>query len=182
MMEVKADLSDSRSNSSGEESFQQLFKQHYSLVVRKALVIVKEQALAEDIAQEVFVKLYHADRKAIENIQGWLTKVAVTTAYNHIRTEKRHHAREEKQKRFGKNAVGSVEERYMALEDIQEVQKVLMKLSERDRDILIMKFSGYSYEEIAESNGLEKISVGTLLARAKKRFRDFYAEERGDDQ
>ncbi|MBX0314072.1 sigma-70 family RNA polymerase sigma factor [Planomicrobium chinense] len=182
MMEVKANLSDSHSNSSGEESFQELFKQHYSLVVRKALVIVKEQALAEDIAQEVFVKLYHADRKAIENIQGWLTKVAVTTAYNHIRTEKRHHAREEKQKRFGKNAVGSVEDRYLELEDAQEVQKVLLKLSERDRDILIMKYSGYSYEEIAQSNGLEKISIGTLLARAKKRFRDFYAEERGDDQ
>jgi RNA polymerase sigma factor (sigma-70 family) len=181
-MEVKANLSGTRNNSSNEESFQDLFKQHYSLVVRKALFIVKELALAEDIAQEVFVKLYHADRKTITNIEGWLTKVAVTTAYNHIRTEKRHLARTEKQKTVEKSAAGSAEDRYMTLEEVLEVQKALMKLPERDRDILILKFSGYSYEEIAEKSGLEKISIGTLLARAKKRFRNSYLEERGEDQ
>jgi len=180
-MEVKANLSETSNNSSTGDSFQQLFQQHYSLVVRKALVIVKEQALAEDIAQEVFVKLYHTDRKAIKSLEGWLAKVAVTTAYNHIRTEKRHHAREDKQKRFETNAAGSVEDRYVTLEDIEEVQKALMKLSERDRDILIMKFSGYSYEEIAQNNGVDKLSIGTLLARAKKRFKDSYMEERGED-
>ncbi|MGK7377332.1 RNA polymerase sigma factor SigX [Planococcus sp. 1R117A] len=182
MMEVKANLSNDKNNSSKEDTFQNLFKQHYSLVVRKALVIVKEQAIAEDIAQEVFVKLYHTDRKTIENIHGWLTKVTVNTAYNHIRTEKRHHARKDKQKIYENSASGSVEERYMELEDINEVQKILMKLSERDRDILIMKFSGYSYEEIAKDKGVEKISIGTLLARAKKRFKDSYMEERGEDK
>lgn len=182
MMEVEAELSVNSNDSSKEDTFQHLFKQHYPLVVRKALIIVKEQAVAEDIAQEVFVKLYHTDRKTIGNIQGWLTKVAVNTAYNHIRTEKRHHARTDKQKRYEKNAVGSVEDNYMMLEDINEVQKTLMKLPQRDRDILIMKFSGYSYEEIAKDKGVEKISIGTLLARAKERFKKSYMEERRDDQ
>jgi RNA polymerase sigma factor (sigma-70 family) len=181
-MEVKANLSESSNDSSKEDSFQQLFMEHYSLVVRKVLVIVKDQAVAEDVAQEVFVKLYHSDRNAIGNIPGWLTKVAVNTAYNHIRTEKRHHARKDKQKRYGKIAVGSVEDKYMTLEDITEVQKALMKLPQRDRDILIMKFSGYSYEEIAKNKGIDRMSIGTLLARAKKRFKNSYMEGRREEK
>lgn len=181
-MEVKAGLSENTNNSSNEESFQLLFQQHYPLVVRKILVIVKEQSIAEDIAQEVFVKLYRTDRNAIINLPAWLTKVAVTTAYNHIRTEKRHRARQDKQKMFGKKATSSVEDKYMEHEDIDEVQKSLMKLSERDRELLIMKFSGYSYEEIARHIGIEIGSVGTLLARAKQRFKQSYMEGRGKDQ
>jgi RNA polymerase sigma factor (sigma-70 family) len=177
-MEVKAGLSDNSKVSSKEDAFQELFQQHYSLVVRKVLVIVKEQSVAEDIAQEVFVKLYHTDRRTINNMPGWLTKVAVNTAYNHIRTEKRHHARKEKQKMYETDEAGSVEDRYLELEDIHEVHKTLMKLSERDRDILIMKYSGFSYEEIAKNKGIEKISIGTLLARAKQRFKDSYMEGR----
>lgn len=180
-MEVEAHLSENSKDSPNEDSFQQLFQQHYSLVVRKVLVIVKEQTIAEDIAQEVFVKLYKADWKTVGNIQGWLAKVAVHTAYNHIRTEKRHHARNEKQQRFEKDADRSIEDRFLMLEDISEVQKTLLKLSDRDRDILIMKFSGYSYEEIAENKGIEKLSIGALLARAKKRFKQSYLEGRGEN-
>ncbi|WKA56499.1 RNA polymerase sigma factor SigX [Planococcus shixiaomingii] len=181
-MEVKANLSDNSRDSSTEDAFQEMFQQHYALVVRKVLVIVKEQSVAEDIAQEVFVKLYHTDRNAINNIPGWLSKVAVNTAYNHIRTEKRHHARRDKQKIYETIDAGSIEEGYMKLEDINEVQKILMKLPQRDRDILIMKYSGFSYEEIAENKGIEKVSIGTLLARAKQRFKDSYLEGRREQK
>lgn len=181
-MEGEANLSENNSNPSKEEAFQDIFKRHYPFVVRKVMMIVKEQSIAEDIAQDVFVKLYHTDRKAIENLPGWLTKVAINTAYNHIRTEKRHHARKNKQGLYERQTAGSIEEGYMKLEDINEVQNILMKLPERDRDILIMKFSGYSYEEIAKSKGLERSSIGTLLVRAKQRFKKCYLEERREEK
>jgi RNA polymerase sigma factor (sigma-70 family) len=180
-MEEKANLPDNKKDPSREETFQDLFKQHYSHVVRKIMLIVKEQSIAEDIAQEVFVKLYHTDRETIDHIPGWLTKVAVNTAYNYIRTEKRHHARKDKQEIFQIHSVGTVEDRFIKLEEINEVQRSLMKLPEKDRDILIMKFSGYSYEEIAKSKGLEKTSIGTSIARAKKRFKRFFMEERREE-
>ena len=112
-MEVKPILSENNNRPSNDETFQELFKQHYPHVVRKVMIIVKEQSTAEDIAQEVFVKLYHTDRNTIDNLLGWLTKVAVHTAYNHIRTEKRHEARKDKQKIYESGSVGSVEDRYM---------------------------------------------------------------------
>lgn len=176
-MEEAADLPEVPRNLSTEEEFQGLFKQHYPHIVRKVMVIVKDQALAEDIAQEVFVKLYHTDRTTIDHLAGWLTKVAVNTAYNQIRSEKRHQARKEKQGLLESGEGGSVDDGYLKREELGEVQKTLMRLSERDRDLLIMRYSGYSYEEIAESKGLEKTSVGALLARAKGRFKKMYMEE-----
>lgn len=181
-MEEAADLSEVLNNLSNEEEFQLLFKQHYPKVVWKVMIIIKDRSLAEDITQEVFVKLYHIDRATIDNLPAWLTKVAINTAYNHIRTEKRHQARKAKQKAVEREESGSVDEAFMRREELGEVQKTLMRLSERDRNLLIMKFSGYSYQEIAESTGLEKTSIGALLARAKGRFKKMYVEERTEKE
>src|SRR5690606_8149349 len=59
------------------------------------------------------------------------------------------------------------------------VHQVLESLSERDRTCLIMRFSGFSYQEIAEVIGVSKNSVGTILLRAMRRFRREY-ENRGE--
>jgi len=182
MMEEAANLPEVPSNLSDEEAFQVLFKQYYPQVVWKVMIILKDRPLAEDVAQEVFVKLYHADRSAIDNLPGWLTKVAVNTAYNQVRTEKRHMARKQKQQAEERIWPRSVEEAYVKHEELGEVQKTLMRLSEQDRDLLVMRFSGYSYEEIAENKGLEKSSIGALLARAKSRFKKMYAEEGTENQ
>lgn len=181
-MEEAAGLPEMPDDLSNNEEFQVLFKLHYPHVVRKVMVIVTEQSLAEDIAQEVFVKLYYTDKTAIDNLPAWLTKVAINTAHNHIRTEQRHQARKGKQKMAEREETGSIEDIYMKREELGEVQKTLMRLSDRDRELLIMKFSGYSYDEIAESKGLEKTSVGALLARAKSRFKKTYMEERTDKE
>lgn len=180
-MEVETGSSTPANNLS-DKMFQDLFKRHYALIVRKVMILVKEQSVAEDIAQEVFMKLYHTDRSTINNLSGWLTKVAANTAYNHIRTEQRHRARTTKQETYERQETGSIEDRYMELEDIQDVQKILMKLPERDRDILLMKFSGYSYEEIAKTKSVEKTSIGALLVRAKNRFKKIYLEERTESE
>jgi DNA-directed RNA polymerase specialized sigma24 family protein len=42
-------------------------------------------------------------------------------------------------------------------------------MSKRDMMCLILKHSGYSYEEIAISLGIKKTSVGTTIARAQKK-------------
>ena len=40
----------------------------------------------------------------------------------------------------------------------------------RDREILLMRYSGFSYREIAEAVGVAASSIGTLLSRAERRF------------
>ncbi len=69
-------------------TFEDLFKQYYAYAVKQIIWIVKDQSIAEELAQEVFLQLYRSDWKAIENIPGWLIKSSTYVAYNHLRSEK----------------------------------------------------------------------------------------------
>ncbi|HHY79504.1 MAG TPA: RNA polymerase subunit sigma, partial [Thermoanaerobacter sp.] len=58
-----------------------------------------------------------------------------------------------------------------------KVKEVLLKMNKRDMMCLILKHSGYSYEEIAISLGIKKSSVGKTVARAQKKFKELYEKE-----
>lgn len=52
-------------------------------------------------------------------------------------------------------------------------------MNERDRTILLMKFSGFQYKEIADVLHIDISSIGTLLVRAKQKFRKMYKQVEG---
>lgn len=58
-----------------------------------------------------------------------------------------------------------------------EVDDIMNRLSWRDQLLLKLRMSGFSYREIAEAMDLAIGSVGTLLNRAMKRFREEYERE-----
>ncbi|MEB8957689.1 sigma factor-like helix-turn-helix DNA-binding protein, partial [Bacillus cereus] len=53
---------------------------------------------------------------------------------------------------------------------------ILNKMNERERTLLLMKFSGFQYKEVAEILQIEISSIGTLLVRAKMKFRKIYKQ------
>jgi RNA polymerase sigma-70 factor (ECF subfamily) len=55
-------------------------------------------------------------------------------------------------------------------EEIERARKALEALSQRDREMLLLRQEGFSYKEIAEVAGVSHRSVGTILARALQRF------------
>jgi len=56
----------------------------------------------------------------------------------------------------------------------EKVRKTLNLLSKRDKEVLVLKYSGYSYDEIAKTLKLNKSSVGTIIARAQKSFKSIF--------
>ncbi len=67
-------------------------------------------------------------------------------------------------------------------EDAAVTRKVLELLPEKDRSCLLLRFSGMSYSEIARAVGVKESSVGTLLARARARFRSEFIRLKGSDE
>ena len=59
-------------------------------------------------------------------------------------------------------------------ERIADVRRALETLSDRDRQMLLMREEGFRYKEIAEAVGVRPTSVGALVARALKRFSAAY--------
>ncbi|MCR8981837.1 RNA polymerase sigma factor SigX [Brevibacillus laterosporus] len=158
-------------------TFEDLFKQYYVYVVKQIVWIVKNQPIAEELAQEVFLQLYRNDWKEIKNLSGWLIKSSTYVAYNYLRSEKRHQAKIDKTIQDHEvQHVSSLDDDWIRQEEITKAQIVLSNMSERDRTILLMKFSGFQYKEIAEVFQIDISSIGTLLVRAKQKFRNIYQQ------
>lgn len=161
------------------DDFEMLFKNYYPSVVRQVMRIIPSQSVAEDIAQDVFLRFYHTDRSEIEHVSAWLIKMSINASYNYLRSEKRHLARIEKETIHSSGIAPSTESRWLEQEEITVVRNILAQMDSRERNLLLMKYSGFSYDELAEAVDIKKGSVGTLLSRAKNKFRERYKQIRG---
>jgi RNA polymerase sigma factor (sigma-70 family) len=166
-----------------EIGFDEAFTLHHRTVFRCARSIVQDAALAEDITQEVFMRLYkNIDSiKDEEMLRPWLIRVALNLSRNAIRGNIRANVREENYfKEVEENAVFEPEIDLERREQAKEVQRALQKVKEPLRSCLVLKQQGLSYKEIAEALSLNETSIGTFVARARKEFVRFYGKIGGE--
>lgn len=159
--------------------FDEAFMLHHRTVFRAAYSVVRDTALAEDVTQEVFLRLYQ-NLDSIENpeaLRPWLIRVALNVAKNSLRTKIRANTREENYvKETGFSESYSVELDFERHEKQNEVHRALNKVKEPLRSCLILRQQGFSYREIAESLSLNEKSVGQYLARGRREFMRFYGK------
>jgi len=158
-------------------SFDDAFTQYHRTVFRTARSVVQDGGLAEDVTQEVFLRLYkHIDSISdSEMLRPWLIRVALNVARNTIRGNIRANTREENYvKESGDLFERSIEIDYEEAAGINEIYRALNKIKEPLRSCLILKQQGMSYKEIASSLELNEGSIGTYVARARAEFSRFY--------
>ena len=147
-------------------SVRSFFDEWYPTLVRSLRRRLGDADLAEDIAQEAFVRLL--DHQPT-NPRAWLFTVAVNLVSDHTRSAAGRARRLALVDRDG--ARGDAPDAVLARADlVQEVHATLARLSERDRTLLLLHHGGYSYAEVAERIGVAPSSVGPLVTRAQRRF------------
>jgi RNA polymerase sigma-70 factor (ECF subfamily) len=159
--------------------FDEAFTLHHRTVFRVAYSVVRDVALAEDVTQEVFLRLYK-NLDSIDNpemLRPWLIRVALNVAKNALRTKIRANTHEEKYvKETEDSDIYSVELDFERHEEQDEVYRALNKVKEPLRSCLILRQQGLSYREIAESLSLNEKSIGQFIARGRKEFMRFYGK------
>lgn len=163
-----------------EESFQKNYEKYYPVVYKQIYYLIGNNRLAEDLTQEAFIKYYNT-KTDIKYVGAWLSKVATNTAYNHFRDEKRRMNREEEAIIEETNQIYCIEDGLSRSEDILKVRNILLQLSEQQRICLVLKFSGYSYDEIHQATGISKKNISQLIARGKQKFVSLYKKEGDPD-
>jgi RNA polymerase sigma-70 factor (ECF subfamily) len=160
--------------------FDDLFQRLYPSLYRYLHRLTGDADVAEDIAQEAFVRLLKQPLPEDE-VRPWL----FTVAMNLVRDRAR---RTERRQRLLTTAPPLVsvtilpDDHVEQNERIESVRAALRKLPDRDRQLLLMREEGFKYEEIAAVIGVAPASVGTLIARALRRFVDVYrAQSTVDD-
>lgn len=159
-----------------EDELRKLFDEYYLPVMRYLNHLTGEVTVAQDLSQEVFLKLYYQGPSDLASPRAWLFRVATNLGYNYLRQQGNRERREVAVSQSNPG-ISDLSELVVRDEERVTVHQVLESLSERDRTCLIMRFSGFSYQEIAEVIGVKKSSVGTILLRAMRKFRREYEDK-----
>jgi len=165
----------------GAPSFDEAFTLHHRAVFRAAYALVRDAGLAEDVTQEVFLKLYQhlGSLRDEEHVRPWLLRVASNTALNTIRSRGRAGTREEEFASAatvgGSEPVG-IEADYDRRTEIEEARRALASIKEPMRSCLLLKQQGLSYKEIAQTLSINETNVGSLIARGRKEFMRVYGK------
>lgn len=147
-----------------------LFHTYHEPLVRYLVRRLGDRDWAEEIAQETFVRALRQEQIVSE--RAWLFAVAT----NLVRDEARKDARRRRHLELLREQARveeAVEPEPTSLERAQEAamaRRALECLSERDREALLMREEGLDYQEIAAALELSVGSVGTTLARARRRL------------
>lgn len=165
--------------------FEALFMEHWEAVVRILRRLVGDPAEAEDLALEVFLRLHRHNQKQStpENPGGWLYQVATRLGLNAIRASQR---REQYELTAGRAALEEAQaptpaEALALAEERRQVRRALARLPERQSQLLTLRYSGFSYKEIASALNVAHASIGPLLVRAEREFEKQYRTLAEDD-
>ena len=170
-------------------AFEELMARNQSKVASILYHFLGSSDLAEDLTQEVFTHLYRAaaSYEPTARFSTWLFRIVHNIALNALRTKRRHPEKSFSDARetdrsgeyptFEESILeksGLIPTRLAEKRELQKiVQDAVNALPLRQREaILLHRFQGKSYQEIAEVMNLSVSAVKSLLCRARLSLRE----------
>jgi RNA polymerase sigma-70 factor (ECF subfamily) len=166
------------------EAFSELIRRFRKPLINFLYRILANPAEAEDLAQEVFVRVFQSasryEPKA--SFTTWLYRIATNLALNHIRDHRPHQmisvdSTEEEDPKGGTLQLPDpqplVEEAMLEQERVRQIRKAVANLPENQRLALVLtKYQGRSLKETAEILKCSEAAVKSLIFRAYSTLRE----------
>ncbi|TCS81253.1 RNA polymerase sigma factor [Tepidibacillus fermentans] len=149
-----------------QDAFEQLITRYKGAVYRQAYAMLGDHMEAEDVTQEVFVKIYYSlsSLESAYAFTSWLTKITFNLCYDLIEKRKKKVTvtSENLDQLTRPNPPPS--SRLIERKDLQlTLQEAMQNLSLEHREVIVLRdIQGYSYDEIAK---LLKVPSGTVKSR-----------------
>jgi RNA polymerase sigma-70 factor (ECF subfamily) len=163
-----AEDGDAQQRTTTDEVVRALVAEHGSAVYRLAVSIVRDQALAEDVTQETFIKAWQRrdTYRGEAPVRHWLLRIAHNVAVSTLRSL-REEARDPRSL-----PDGHAQPVAAAVESRIAIHEALAQLDPLSRSIVILReIEGLSYAEICEVLGVAMPTVKTRLFRARAALR-----------
>ena len=168
-----------------EASFNYLAEKHHRRVIHFLFRMVGNQAIAEELAQEVFLRVYRArgSYRAEARFTTWLYRIATNLAVNYARDTRHERTAQTVYLDQPDEETGtspdladdepSAEERLVRDERMAAIRRHVMALPERQRMAVLMhKYQGMDYRQIGEVLKLSESATKSLLFRAYQTLRE----------
>jgi len=152
-----------------DRSFERLYRKHAGDVYRYALVVLRNEADAEDVTQTTFLNAYRAyeNGERPQKPQNWLIAIAHNVCRQRFRQSQRRPNEVAYEEELAEAVV--VDDAVSA----EDIRRALGHLAFNQRAALVMReLEGRSYQEIAEILELSVSAVETLIFRARRALRE----------
>lgn len=164
-----------------EAEFEAIFREHYQRIVCVIRRVLHSDSETEEVCAEVFLRLYRSGPGVAAGglVGGWLYRTATRAAIDALRANRRRGVEEDLEcagvvlSEDGESPLA----RLLRAESIAKVRDVLAQLKTEKAQLLLLRHSGLSYQEIAEAMRVRPNSVGTRLARAEAEFSSLYERQ-----
>ena len=162
-----------------EQFIEQAMAEFESPLIGYATTILNDADRARDVVQDTFIRLCQQDvEKVRDSLKSWLFTVCRNRALDLLRKDKRIQPLDEIrwQKVAGPGLQPDEQSEHM--ERMSRVMKTLDRLSENQREVILLKFQqGLSYQEIQKVTGLKSGNIGFLIHTGLKRLRDLLPKD-----
>ena len=175
--EFSDDFLVSASKQGDHAAFEALVNRYRKMVARTVKGMLGDSVYAEDIGQEVFIKLYYSlsEFRGDAKLSTYIQKIAVNLTLNELKRRKRFFSL------FTHKADNELYEYDIAGEDVESkhdakatVEKALETLEPKFRAVVAMRMlQGYSTKETAKILGVPEGTVLSRLSRAQERLREY---------
>uniref|UniRef100_A0A7C2JZA7 RNA polymerase sigma factor n=1 Tax=Schlesneria paludicola TaxID=360056 RepID=A0A7C2JZA7_9PLAN len=163
-----------------KSAFGELVLRYERRVLRLILQFIRDETLAEDLAQETFVRAYQRldQFDPSRRFGPWLFRIAVNLTLDHLRRRKRRGLWALFSETPGDRTPDpAVVDPRQALDLSQEVQKVLEQLPESYRTVLVLRdLENFSTSEIAAILNRKEATIRWRLAEARTRFQQLWTK------
>ena len=155
-----------------------LFREYHDSLVRMLTRRTGDADRAEEIAQEVFARAVVAPPRSP---RSWLFAVALNLVREEGRTASRQQRRLVLYRAEQPDGFEAPDEILERKDRHAAVRAALDTLAPRDRDAMLLKAEGFSYDDIATTLGLARGAIGTTLSRARQRLVEAYRAREGSN-
>lgn len=163
-------------------AFDLLLLMHRASVVQLLNRMVRNQTIAEELAQDVFLRVYRSRQAYLASARftTWLHRIAVNAALNWLRDQRveRYHERLDESGAIGRERLvcdraPPADEAMLWRARLDEVRDAVFALPPKQRAAVLMhKYDDLSYSQIAEALGCSVPAVKSLLFRAYETLRE----------
>lgn len=162
-------------------SFDVLLKRNRNVVIQYLSRMVQNQAIAEELAQDVFIRVYRSRLKyePTARFSTWLYRITTNVALNYFRDEKRsqHNVSldvlaSDQVRREARDSAPLVEERLVNQVLAEQIRRAVRSLPAKQRAAVVMhKYQEMDYAQIASVLGCTPSAVKALMFRAYETLR-----------
>ena len=162
-------------------AFEQLVERHQRLVIGTVTRMLGNNADAEDIAQQVFVRVWKSAKRYVPRAKftTWLLKITRNLVFNELRRRSRHaqvslQSETEEEERPIRDEHAHAPDATLLEQELQKaIDAAIGNLPETQRmAVILRRYEELSYEEIAETLDQSVSAVKSLLFRARTELRE----------